>query len=132
MFDTSTCAFEKLVVLVPRGPALPCTDTLYFIKSHRTPTGTEYILLCAWIPDDNEYSKPKLWRIALPRAPGDECTALCLRVSDELGGLDVDFRHFTVIGQRVLLMGFFGSQEEAECNAVYNAYVEIPAAVLNQ
>lgn len=94
---------------------------------------TEFILLCAWIPDGEEFIKPELWRIiALPHAPGEQCLALRLQVSDELGVLDVDFQHFTVIGRRVLVAGYLGPQEEVERGAVYNAYVEIPAAVLNQ
>lgn len=79
---------------------------------------TNSVLICAWLPHEEDSLVPEIWRYMLP--PVEECR--CLGVREKVWDLDLDLQSFVVVGHRMFLLGYSGDEQE---EAVWDVAVEI-------
>ncbi|KAF8961443.1 hypothetical protein BDZ97DRAFT_1829342 [Flammula alnicola] len=103
-------------------------------KSSSASSG-ESVIICAWVPRGPEYLVPEIWRFFL----FPDTRVVCFNISDDVWKLDVDFQRFAVVGHRMFLIGYKGTDGESNDyegsdtppGAVCDTYVEIPIPLVD-
>ena len=91
------------------------------------------VLICAWVPPDEENLVPELWR--LYASPEDRIT--CLSIGQTVFELNQDFQGVVKVDDRLVLLGWKPDNDEsddggmdlgddADPGALWNIYFEIP------
>ncbi|KDR80833.1 hypothetical protein GALMADRAFT_241303 [Galerina marginata CBS 339.88] len=85
------------------------------------------VLLCAWIPHSRGYLVPELWQYSI--FPDNK--VVCLGVGQKVFDLDIDLRHFTVVGDKMFLMGQTNEDNKDDYpGTMCDTYVEVSMASL--